>query len=188
MRKVARNVIAVGCPLANMSVYTKTGDGGITGLWGKKRVAKDDSIIEACGTIDELSSFVGMTLSFPLDKEDQEILETAQHDVYLIMAHLAGSETDLDGTLLSRVDLFERRIDELTEKLPTLKSFIYPRGQKLSVWFHLSRSVCRRAERRLVACSARSKAAISYLNRLSDLLFMHSRYYNIDEKFVSSAS
>ncbi|KXK07332.1 MAG: Cob(I)yrinic acid a,c-diamide adenosyltransferase [Microgenomates bacterium OLB22] len=164
-----------------MSVYTKTGDTGNTGLWGKKRVAKDSAVIEACGTIDELSSFIGMVLSFPIEKEDQEMLQATQHDAYLIMAHLAGSETKVDELLLTRVNSFEKRIDALTQQLPVLNSFIYPRGSLSAVWFHLARSVCRRAERRLVACPSRSIAAISYLNRLSDLLFMLSRYYNTDE-------
>lgn len=159
-----------------MPIYTRTGDKGLTSLYGGKRVSKSDVQIEAYGSIDELSSFIGLVVSKIKNKEDKNFLIELQKDFYKIMAVLSGAKVDLDF-LESKISDFENRINLLDKKLPRLKRFILPGGTEVSSWWHILRVICRRAERKVIKHSQKLKI-IKYLNRLSDLFFTQARIYN----------
>ena len=168
-----------------MSIYTRTGDKGTTSLYGGKRVSKADLQVEAYGSVDELTSYLGLIHSKVKDLKSKVYLSGIQKDLYKIMAYLSGSKLDL-GFLVSRVKNFEKRIDETEKELPKLTRFILPGGTELSSWFHILRTVCRRAERSVVKIfssnesmkQSRNLAILKYLNRLSDLFFTLARFYN----------
>lgn len=164
-----------------MKIYTKTGDNGETSLFGGRRVVKHDNRVEAYGTVDELSSFIGLTVAYLDPGSDVVFLTGIQEDLWKIMAFLSGSTTDLDY-LKKRVLAFEKKIDTLDSKLPQLRRFILPGGTKNAALFHVCRVVCRRAERRVTALLGTDQKiflsiTIKYLNRLSDLLFVYARWY-----------
>jgi cob(I)alamin adenosyltransferase len=169
-------------------LYTRTGDDGTTSLFGGKRILKSDPRIEACGTIDELFSFLGLTTTQLIQSSDKKLVTEIQKDLYQIMAFLSGAKVKIDF-LKKKVSGFEQVIDHVQKKLPKIHSFILPQGKKLSVLFHICRTICRRAERRVVMCfnngtmKPYSKEILVYLNRLSDLFFILARKYN-KEKFV----
>ncbi|HEC13232.1 MAG TPA: cob(I)yrinic acid a,c-diamide adenosyltransferase [Acidiferrobacteraceae bacterium] len=160
-------------------IYTRTGDRGDTGLGDGQRVAKDDARIEALGAVDELNSLIGLVLSETDDASIKKILTDIQHQLFEL-----GGELSLPGkTLLqeSWVETLEHRLDELNQPLGSLKDFILPGGHRAAALCHLARSVCRRAERRLYTLSRSSEittVSLSYLNRLSDLLFVIARSLN----------
>lgn len=160
-----------------MSIYTKTGDKGETSLYAGKRISKSSFQVGAYGSIDELSSFIGLVLSKIKNKKETDLLTTIQKDLYQIMSYLASAPSNLDH-LEERVLKFEKLIDEKGERLPKLTRFILPQGTELSSWFHILRTVCRRAERSVVATRNNQLAIIKYLNRLSDLFFIFARLYN----------
>ncbi len=167
-----------------MPIYTKTGDKGETSLFGGKRISKDDAQVEAYGTIDELSSFLGLLIAKIHQKSDQNFLITIQEDLYKMMAFLAAANSPIES-FSSRVTLFERKIDNMQSKLPELHSFILPAGTEISSICHLVRVVCRRAERAVIHLSKNTTlekesiaVTIQYLNRLSDLFFVLARWYN----------
>ncbi len=169
-----------------MPVYTKTGDGGITSLYGGKRVSKANPQVEAYGQADELSSFIGLLIAKIKNTDHKKFLTEIQKDLYLIMSFLAGAEVKIDN-LSERVKKIEKEIDLLEKKLPKLNRFILPQGTEIACLFHITRSVCRRTERTLVRYLEKEKVTsyksqvTSYLNRLSDLLFLLARFYNIKE-------
>lgn len=186
-----------------MRIYTKTGDLGETALYGGRRVLKSDLQVETYGTVDELSSFLGLCIAkitalstvhrLPAGKASPpstvELIDI-QRDLWKIMASLSGSKDDLsflDGRLTS----FENKIDELTAKLPPLRRFILPGGNEASSLFHVARAVCRRAERRCVELLQKKStiyhlpSIIKYLNRLSDLLFTYARWYGRDSEITT---
>ncbi len=138
-----------------MKIYTRTGDRGETGLYGGKRVPKDDPIIEALGSLDELNAMLG-NLELPLDK--------IQKDLQTIASQIAGHKGKTPS-----VKRLENEIDRMEKDLPELHNFILPKGP-----VHLARAICRRAERRVVAVAAPGRA--KYLNRLSDYLFVLARW------------
>lgn len=163
-----------------MSIYTKTGDGGTTVLYGGKRVLKSDLQIEALGSVDEFSSFIGFAILRTSKKELAHLLTTIQKDLYQIMAFLSGKKLDLKP-LNKRVIIFEQIINNRSLKQPKFTGFILPQGSEISVWFHILRTVCRRSERRVVSLNNSSTIKllpstlgfiIKYLNRLSDLFFI----------------
>lgn len=165
-----------------MSVYTRTGDKGKTSLFGGKRISKSNLQVEAYGSVDELSSFLGLAMAkFP--KKEKIFLLPIQKDLYKIMADLSGSKLDLEY-LDTRVKNFEKKVDEVEKKLPKLTRFILPGGTENSAWFHVLRTICRRAERNVVrffeqsTISNQPLAIIQYLNRLSDLFFTLARFHN----------
>lgn len=168
-----------------MPIYTKTGDKGITSLYGGKRVLKSDLQVEVYGTVDELSSFIGLVASKVKNKKDQEFLTDMQRDFYKIMSFLSGKDMDL-YFLITKVKDFENKIDSLDKKLPRLHQFILPGGTELSSWFHVLRTVCRRAERNFIRLTPTrySPHIIQYLNRLSDLFFTLARFYNKKKEIV----
>ena len=167
-----------------MPIYTKTGDKGDTGLFSGKRVSKASLRIEAIGTIDELNSVIGFTLSqlttnnLQLTKELIEI----QNDLFVIGEALANPRQKIN--LSKRVKDFEKTIDKMTKELPPLYNFILPGGGVAGSTLHIARTVARRTERRIVALSKREKIqkdVIIYINRLSDLFLTMSRFINLKE-------
>ena len=162
-------------------IYTKTGDKGETGLFGGKRIPKDDLRIEAYGTIDELNAIIGGLADVIADHSITSFLRLIQADLFVIGSHLAKDpEKDLQLPALPgfRIQQFEQAMDDWDEKLPPLKNFILPGGHPTISSAHLARCVCRRAERRIVSLdrvSSQDPTIIQYMNRLSDYLFTLSR-------------
>ena len=172
-----------------MSVYTRVGDKGKTSLYGGKPVSKADIRVEAYGNLDELNSFLGVVLQGLKDKTVKKEIITIQNDLFEIGSCVSSlsikKHKELGEYLRKRVLEFEKEIDSLTKKLPELENFILPGGSLTGSKLHFARTITRRAERRMVALSAKDKVLdeiLVYLNRLSDLLFMYARYINYKEK------
>lgn len=168
-------------------VYTRTGDKGRTSLVGGTRVSKTDLRLEAYGTIDELNSFLGMTRSLMDDGHDSDFVLRIQNCLFSVGGYLA---TDRSKTSLNlsctvtpeMVSLMEREIDIIDSELPPLEAFVIPGGSKAASCCHICRTVCRRAERivlRLAEDIEIDNVLLSYLNRLSDYLFVLSRKMNL---------
>jgi cob(I)alamin adenosyltransferase len=162
-------------------IYTRTGDGGETGLADGSRIAKDAPRIEAMGAIDELNSALGVLLAEALPDELRACLTDAQNDLFDL-----GGELSVPGHAIladRHVTRLEAALDAFNAGLPALKDFILPGGSRAAALAHVARTVCRRAERRVVTL-ANTKGetvpalACPYLNRLSDLLFVASRVLN----------
>ncbi len=157
-------------------IYTRTGDKGDTGLGDGSRVAKDNLRVEAFGTVDELNSIIGMVLAHDITDDIRECLNRVQHHLFDLGGELCiPGHTALDENYITYL---ETTLDSFNADLPMLKEFILPAGGKATSSCHLARSVCRRAERRVVSLAREddvSQLAISYLNRLSDLLFVLAR-------------
>ena len=165
----------------NMSTYTKTGDDGTTSLFGGKRILKTDKQVEAYGSVDELSSFLGLVI-FKLNKTGQKaFLTRIQKDLSKIMAHLAGYKTSISH-LEKSIEQIEQKIDLIEKELPKLNSFILPGGGELCCLFHILRAICRRAERRIIV--PKNRLVLKYLNRLSDLFFVLARHYNAQKEIL----
>ncbi len=160
-------------------IYTRTGDQGTTGLGDGTRVPKDHPRVEAYGSVDELNSLLGVLLAEPLSDDLRALLTDIQHDLFDL-----GGELSVPGRQTlpeARVAALERILDALNAELPPLKEFILPGGTRAAALCHLARTVCRRAERRVVSLAlseAVSPVAVKYLNRLSDLLFVLARTLN----------
>jgi cob(I)alamin adenosyltransferase len=165
-----------------LKIYTRTGDHGQTSLFGGARVAKNDTRIEAYGTVDELSSFIGVARAASLPTSVDARLHEVQNDLFEIGAHLASPGTSrFPGVGLARIEALEHAIDAMEHELEPLKTFILPGGVLAAVQLHVARTVCRRAERLVVALGDESPETIStitYLNRLSDYLFVAARFAN----------
>jgi len=172
-------------------IYTKTGDDGTTALGSGKRVRKNDARIEAYGTVDETNAAIGVArLALPLsDAAVSEMLARIQNDLFDVGADLCVPETGepLPYTPLrvsmSQVGRLEREIDEMNAGMAPLASFVLPGGSQAAASLHLARTICRRAERAIVELmqiegEAVSDAVRQYMNRLSDHLFVASRYVN----------
>jgi cob(I)alamin adenosyltransferase len=169
-----------------MKIYTKTGDRGDTGLFGGPRVSKDALRIEAYGTVDELNSVLGLVRAGNLDKSIDALLARIQNELFDLGAQLAtpdpaAHQTDLVGP--KQITALEAAIDLHEQRLEPLKTFILPGGTAEAAYLHLARTVCRRAERRVVSLARDSSEHVSadaviYLNRLSDLLFVLARAVN----------
>ena len=170
-------------------IYTRTGDGGRTGLATGETVSKTDPRVEAYGTVDEANAFIGaVRLHTEGDPTLDPILARIQNELFDLGADLATPEREgrtLAWTPLrvldSQVERLEREIDQLNADLAPLTSFVLPAGSPAAVALHQARTVCRRAERdavRLAQTEPVSGAALKYLNRLSDLLFVAARFTN----------
>jgi cob(I)alamin adenosyltransferase len=168
-------------------VYTRTGDEGTTGLGGGQRVAKDSLRIETYGTVDELSSVIGAAVAAGLDVQLAAALQTIQNELFHLGSDLCILEEDKQRWQVPQieprhVEALETLMDELTEAVGPLANFILPGGSAGAAMLHVARTVCRRAERCLVAL-AREEAVgaqtVPYLNRLSDALFVMARYENL---------
>ena len=166
-----------------MSIYTRTGDAGTTGLYGGKRILKSDLQVEAYGSIDELTSFIGLVANKLINKKDKLFLISLQKDLHQIMASLSGAKTDLEFLFEKKVLSFENKIDSLEKKLPKLTKFILPGGTEISSWLHILRVICRRAERNVVRFN-NNIIIVKYLNRLSDFLFVMARTYGKNKEIV----
>ncbi len=157
-------------------IYTRTGDDGTTGLGGGSRVDKDSARIEAIGAVDETNSHVGVILSQPIPESVSEVLVRVQHELFDLGGELALPEyAAIDAESIQRL---ESDLDRLNFELPPLKEFILPGGTTSAAACHLARTVCRRAERRLVTLAHQeplNEHLPRYLNRLSDLLFVVAR-------------
>ena len=171
-----------------MKIYTRTGDEGTTGLFGGGRISKNDARIEAYGTVDELNATIGMIRSAGVSDILDEQLCRIQHELFSLGAELATPDPQKHSLRVidsGHVDRLEQWIDMHESSLPPLTQFILPAGSAGATMTHLARSVCRRAERRVVTLAAMvgeelSRDLIVYLNRLSDLLFVVSRVANAD--------
>ena len=168
-----------------MKIYTKTGDDGTTGLFGGARVKKASARVDAYGTVDELNAFIGVARAHELDAQSEEILGHVQVDLFALGAELAtvpGKEGKLPMTPLGDGDVarLEKAIDACEETLVPLTNFVLPGGCPQAAALHVCRTVCRRAERAVLALDdAPARATIVvYLNRLSDLLFVLARRAN----------
>ncbi|MBR6371031.1 MAG: cob(I)yrinic acid a,c-diamide adenosyltransferase [Bacteroidaceae bacterium] len=168
-------------------IYTRTGDKGTTSLVGGKRVSKTDPRLEAYGTIDELNSFIGLMLSVMDEKaESAGNIRWIQQKLFNIGGCLATDTTsfqlpDSCKIMAPDVERIEKMIDVLTEGLPEQRSFILPGGTEAASYAHVARTVCRRAERLILALSGDTEVPpelLQYINRLSDYLFVLARRIN----------
>jgi cob(I)alamin adenosyltransferase len=174
-------------------IYTRGGDKGVTSLVNGRRVSKADARIEAYGTVDELNAVLGaaqvslgeLRPRFEGLARLAAILERVQHELFNLGSELATDPGQLHPKqpriTASEVRRLEAEIDAMNAELPALRSFVLPGGSRLNAELHLGRTVCRRAERRVVALGEAgevSAAALEYLNRLSDALFVWSRWVN----------
>jgi cob(I)alamin adenosyltransferase len=170
-----------------MKIYTRTGDRGETGLFGGARVSKADPRVAAYGDVDELNACLGMVRAQgELDADIAALLEQLQKDLFAIGARLADPGDRISGrsakTAVTHEDVarLEGWIDRLEAELPPLRRFILPGGSRAGAWLHLSRTVCRRAERAIVSLGTDhvDQHLLIYVNRLSDLLFVLARAVN----------
>lgn len=162
-------------------IYTRTGDGGTTGLGDGSRVAKDSLRVQAMGDVDELNAVVGLILVEPVSDTIRDCLTAVQHDLFNL-----GGEICMPGYTLirnERITLIENQLDGFNESLTPLKEFILPGGSRAASYCHLARTVCRRAERTMHTLNNAeplTEASLQYINRLSDLLFVLCRILNQD--------
>lgn len=168
-------------------IYTRLGDAGETHLGDMSRVRKTDSRIEAYGTVDELNAQIGVTLTIEgLPAEYAQWLRRIQNDLFDIGADVsAPADPDRERlrVLPDQTQWLEERCDQINSTLSNLKSFVLPGGTAAAAQLHVCRTVCRRAERRVIACGEDiSREVVRYLNRLSDLLFILSRGANGGEE------
>ena len=179
-------------------VYTRTGDAGQTSLIGGTRVSKTDLRLEAYGTVDELNAQLGLLLTYLTDADkaaadrtaDVQLLLGVQSCLFTVGAALATDSTKMAPRPTAivtpeMVSELEQAIDRIDSQLPPLRLFILPGGGRAAAVAHVCRTVCRRAERRILALAQQSEVApelLAYVNRLSDYLFVLSRKLNVDEK------
>ena len=170
-----------------MKIYTRTGDSGETGLFGGGRVPKDSARVCAYGDVDELNAVLGVALAHLADTEIARRIEILQSDLFVIGSHLAtppvtrGAAPHLPAFPGGRIGDMEAWIDRAEEELPSLRNFILPGGSAGGAALHHARTVCRRAERSVVALAGKEPVdefVIVFLNRLSDLLFDFARLAN----------
>lgn len=169
-------------------IYTRTGDKGETRLAGGQKIAKDDLRIECYGTVDELNAFVGAARVTAEEARLQEFaatLKRVQHELFNLGSILATLPEDVHPkqprVTAAEIAKLEQEIDAANEELPPLRSFVLPGGSRLDAELHISRTICRRAERLLVTLAREQQIpaeAIQYLNRLSDAFFVWSRWVN----------
>jgi len=178
-------------PIRITRVYTRTGDKGDTALVGGKRVLKDSPRIEAYGTVDELNAVIGLARVFNAERLTKgkdsrwldEVLRRLQNELFDLGSELATPEDaayeGMHRVGAAEVTGLERLMDQCQKTLPPLKSFVLPGGGRVGGFLHQARTVCRRAERRILALSRvepSSEWPLKYVNRLSDLLFVLSRW------------
>jgi cob(I)alamin adenosyltransferase len=165
-------------------IYTRLGDGGETHLGDMSRVPKTHERIEAYGTVDELNAQLGVALAMPgMPERFTGWLARIQNDLFDVGADISvphGGDRERLRVAPEQTAWLERACDEVNAELPNLKSFVLPGGTAAAAQLHVCRTVCRRAERRTIACGEGVNAeCVRYLNRLSDLLFILSRAANI---------
>jgi len=168
-------------------MYTRRGDKGETSLFGPRRVSKDSPRVEAYGTIDELNSFLGVVLSDCRDKKITASLEDIQRMLFVAGADLAADASAAGVPRISSRDTLrvEKMTDEALKRLPTLKNFILPGGFRVASELQFARTICRRAERRVITASRGENInpeLVPFLNRLSSYLFNLARLVNQKQK------
>lgn len=170
-----------------MKIYTKTGDKGETGLFGGERVSKNNLRLNAYGSIDELNSFLGLAVIEVTNNEVTDVLKDLQNKLFVLGSDLATPETEKNAKLKitrlpdSYISEAEQAIDKYEAQLDELKNFILPGGSKGSALLHICRTISRRAEREVVALKNTEHIGeniVIFLNRLSDLFFVLSRFEN----------
>lgn len=170
-----------------MKIYTKTGDDGTSSLYGGLRVPKTDARLEAYGTVDELNSFLGLTLCNLKSLEIKEVIQQVQNTLFNIGARLAtptehlSKLKNLEQITDEDVKYLESKIDILENELRPINNFILPGGSIGSGYLHTARAICRRCERRIIAIDSEKNNLdifIKYINRLSDFLFVAARFEN----------
>lgn len=168
-----------------MKIYTKTGDEGFTSLFGGARLSKDDMRIEAYGTVDELNAFTGNLydkIDFAEVKETLFIIQNKLFNIGSVLASDPDKDFNLQGVKVSDTEHLEAQIDIMESELQPLKNFILPSGHEIVSSAHICRTICRRAERRVVALSKNADIdanLIVFLNRLSDYFFVLARYLTL---------
>ena len=174
-------------------IYTKTGDKGTTSLVGGQRVSKADFRLEAYGTIDELNSQLGLLITYVEDEADLEILNKIQNGLFVVGGYLATdqSSTELRQQTVVTDEMVrgvEQAIDRIVTEIPPLRAFVLPGGTRGAAVAHVCRTVCRRAERRIISLNDHlvqqgnaivDEKVIAYINRISDFLFVLARKMNI---------
>ncbi|MBR2161643.1 MAG: cob(I)yrinic acid a,c-diamide adenosyltransferase [Bacteroidaceae bacterium] len=171
-------------------VYTRTGDKGTTSLVGGTRVPKTHARLEAYGTVDELNSHIGLLITYLNDEEERAFLQGVQDTLFVIGSYLATDQTITQLRAASviteeMVQAMEHQIDKVDASVPPLTAFVLPGGSRGAAVCHVCRTVCRRAERRILALSEQAEVSaelLAYVNRLSDYLFVLSRKINQLEK------
>lgn len=168
-----------------MKIYTRTGDGGESSLFGGRRVRKDHLRLQSYGTIDELNAYIGVIRAVDPPKEIEAVLSDLQDELFILGADLATPEAESARSVpritMAESERIEKEIDRIEPNLKPLRKFIHPGGSPVAAHLHVARTICRRAERHVVQLSGQeavSDACIVYLNRVSDLLFMLARYAN----------
>ena len=166
-----------------MKIYTKTGDGGDTGLQGGYRMSKAHPRISAYGAVDEANAVLGTILTNPVDRDLRNTITSIQHDLFVAGADLSNPDPDHEGNRVSQemVCRLESSIDKFDSEIPALSNFILPGGDAVAAGLHHARTVVRRAETTAVLLSQETTVnphCLAYLNRLSDLLFVAARLVN----------
>lgn len=167
-----------------MKIYTRTGDGGATTLFDGTRIAKSDPRVDAYGEVDEANAMVGQVRATGVDADIDEMLSQIQRDLFALGSRLADPAERIVGRVMKialgpdDVTRLEGWIDTCEAELQPLRRFILPGGTPAAAALHLARTVCRRAERRMVALAVLEVEFLAYMNRLSDLLFVLARVVN----------
>jgi cob(I)alamin adenosyltransferase len=167
-----------------MKIYTRTGDGGATTLFDGTRIAKSDPRVDAYGDVDEANAVVGVVRAEGLDADLDELLAEVQRDLFALGSRLADPAERIADRVTkialgpADVTKLEEWIDKYETELTPLRRFILPSGTRAAAALHLARTVCRRAERRMVALAVLEVEFLAYMNRLSDLLFVLARVVN----------
>ena len=162
-------------------IYTRTGDGGTTGLGDGTRVPKDSLRIHAMGDVDELNAVIGILLTEPVSDKIHTCLTAVQHDLFNLGGEICMPNHEM--IKVERINALETTLDEFNDSLDPLKEFILPGGVRAAALCHLARTVCRRAERTMHTLHSAEKlteTSLQYINRLSDLLFVLCRILNKD--------
>ncbi|MBC7087397.1 MAG: cob(I)yrinic acid a,c-diamide adenosyltransferase [Tissierellales bacterium] len=173
-----------------MGIYTKTGDKGTTSLFDNQRVYKDDIRVESYGTIDELGSFIGLAKNYVEEDEIKEILFKIQNKLFVVASNLATMDQNKIKYRVKEddIDYLENIIDIYMDKINNPTGFIIPGTNKQSAHLHVARTICRRAERRIISLSKEEyvdETLIKYVNRLSDCLYALARYLEDKEEKVN---
>jgi cob(I)alamin adenosyltransferase len=172
--------------VTHVKIYTKTGDSGETSLFDNSRVSKADPRVDAYGEVDEVNACLGAALAAGVDADITAVLTAIQKDLFAVGARLADPSSRIADRVTKaavttqQTEMLEGTIDRLESELPPLRRFILPGGSPAGSLLHLARTVCRRAERRVVGLGtdAIEPGVVIYLNRLSDLLFVMARAVN----------
>lgn len=165
-------------------IYTRTGDGGTTGLGDGTRVAKDSLRVQAMGDVDELNAVIGILLTEPVSDNIRAALTDIQHDLFNLGGEICMPDVEIMKA--DRTNALENLLDTFNDALTPLEEFILPGGCRAAAHCHLARTICRRAERTMHTLNAEEKLsapALQYINRLSDFLFVLCRILNKDADF-----